>query len=151
MNDKTIALNKKAGFDYFLEEKFVSGLLLEGWEVKSLRDGKINLKEAYVKEIKGELWLVSATINPLEHINQKQNLDPRRFRKILLKKREIKIILYGLSAKGQTCVPVKLFWKGQIVKLEIALARGKKIYDKKTSKKIADLKRDAERSLKNLK
>ena len=92
MNDKTIALNKKAGFDYFLEEKFVSGLLLEGWEVKSLRDGKINLKEAYVKDIKGELWLVSATINPLEHINQKQNLDPRRFRKILLKKREIKTL-----------------------------------------------------------
>ena len=87
MNDKTIALNKKAGFDYFLEEKFVSGLLLEGWEVKSLRDGKINLKEAYVKDIKGELWLVSATINPLEHINQKQNLDPKAVQKNPAKKK----------------------------------------------------------------
>ena len=131
MNSKTVATNKKARFDFFLEETFVAGLMLEGWEVKSLREGKLNIKEAYIKDIKGELFLVGARIDPASYINQKDQIEPGRFRKLLLNKRELKNILFAISAKGQTCVPVKLFWKGHLAKLEIALAKGKKEFDKR--------------------
>ena len=138
MNSKTVATNKKARFEFFLEETFVAGLMLEGWEVKSLREGKLNIKEAYIKDIKGELWLVGARINPASYINQKDQVNPERFRKLLLNNKEIEKIQFAISAKGQTCVPVKLFWKGHLAKLEIALAKGKKNYDKKQVKKTAD-------------
>ena len=151
MNSKTVATNKKARFNFFLEETFVAGLMLEGWEVKSLREGKLNIKEAYIKDIKGELFLVGARIDPASYINQKDLANPNRFRKLLLNKKEVEKILFAISAKGQTCVPVKLFWKGNLAKLEIALARGKKNIDKKMSKKVADIQRDQERALKNYK
>tara|TARA_B100000965_G_scaffold396397_1_gene411287 strand:- start:148 stop:603 length:456 start_codon:yes stop_codon:yes gene_type:complete len=151
MNSKTVATNKKARFDFFLEETFVAGLMLEGWEVKSLRESKLNIKEAYIKDIKGELFLVGARIDPASYINQKDLANPNRFRKLLLNKKEVEKILFAISAKGQTCVPVKLFWKGNLAKLEIALARGKKNIDKKMSKKVADIQRDQERALKNYK
>ena len=86
MNSKTVATNKKARFDFFLEETFVAGLMLEGWEVKSLREGKLNIKEAYIKDIKGELFLVGARIDPASYINQKDQTEPGRFRKLLLNK-----------------------------------------------------------------
>ena len=151
MDSKTVASNKKARFDYFLEEKFVAGFSLEGWEVKSLRQGKLNIKESYIKDIKDELWLVGAKIDPAAYINQKESVNPLRFRKLLLKKKEVSKILFAISAKGQTCIPVKLFWKGQLAKLEIALAKGKKNYDKKQTKKDADIQRDQERALKKYK
>ena len=151
MNSKTVATNKKARFDFFLEETFVAGLMLEGWEVKSLREGKLNIKEAYIKDIKGELFLVGARIDPASYINQKDLANPNRFRKLLLNKKEVEKIFFAISAKGQTCVPVKLFWKGNLAKLEIALAKGKKNIDKKMSKKVADIQRDQERALKNYK
>jgi SsrA-binding protein len=151
MDSKTVAANKKARFDYFLEEKFVAGLSLEGWEVKSLRQGKLNIKESYIKDIKDELWLVGAKIDPAAYINQKESVNPLRFRKLLLKKKEVSKILFAISAKGQTCIPVKLFWKGQLAKLEIALAKGKKNYDKKQTKKDADIQRDQEKALKKYK
>ena len=151
MNSKTVATNKKARFDFFLEETFVAGLMLEGWEVKSLREGKLNIKEAYIKDIKGELFLVGARIDPASYINQKDQTEHGRFRKLLLNKRELKNILYAISTKGQTCVPVKLFWKGHLAKLEIALAKGKKNIDKKQTKKAADIQRDEERALKKFK
>ena len=151
MDSKTVAANKKARFDYFLEEKFVAGLSLEGWEVKSLRQGKLNIKESYIKDIKDELWLVGAKIDPAAYINQKESVNPLRFRKLLLKKKEVSKILFAISAKGQTCIPVKLFWKGQLAKLEIALAKGKKNYDKKQTKKDTDIQRDQERALKKYK
>ena len=116
-----------------------------------MREGKLNLKESYIKDIKNELWLVGSRIDPVKFINQKEGVDPLRFRKLLLNKKEVKKILFAISAKGQTCVPVKLFWKGTLAKLELALARGKKNYDKKASKKIADINRDKERALKNFK
>tara|TARA_B100001996_G_scaffold165059_2_gene125862 strand:+ start:787 stop:1242 length:456 start_codon:yes stop_codon:yes gene_type:complete len=151
MDSKTVASNKKARFDFFLEEKFIAGLSLEGWEVKSLREGKLNIKESYIKDIKDELWLVGAKIDPAAYINQKESVNPLRFRKLLLKKKEVSKILFAISAKGQTCIPVKLFWKGQLAKLEIALAKGKKNYDKKQTKKDADIQRDQERALKKYK
>ena len=97
------------------------------------------------------MWLVGSRIDPVKFINQKEGVDPLRFRKLLLNKKEVKKILFAISAKGQTCVPVKLFWKGTLAKLELALARGKKNYDKKASKKIADINRDKQRALKNFK
>ena len=151
MDSKTVATNKKARFDFFLEEKFIAGLSLEGWEVKSLREGKLNIKESYIKDIKDELWLVGAKIDPAAYINQKESVNPLRFRKLLLKKKEVSKILFAISAKGQTCIPVKLFWKGHLAKLEIALAKGKKNYDKKQTKKDADIQRDQERALKKYK
>ena len=151
MDSKTVASNKKARFDFFLEEKFIAGLSLEGWEVKSLREGKLNIKESYIKDIKDELWLVGAKIDPAAYINQKESVNPLRFRKLLLKKKEVSKILFAISAKGQTCIPVKLFWKGHLAKLEIALAKGKKNYDKKQTKKDADIQRDQERALKKYK
>tara|TARA_Y100000746_G_C15321437_1_gene373856 strand:- start:365 stop:820 length:456 start_codon:yes stop_codon:yes gene_type:complete len=151
MDSKTVAANKKARFDFFLEEKFIAGLSLEGWEVKSLREGKLNIKESYIKDIKDELWLVGAKIDPAAYINQKESVNPLRFRKLLLKKKEVSKILFAISAKGQTCIPVKLFWKGHLAKLEIALAKGKKNYDKKQTKKDADIQRDQERALKKYK
>ena len=84
MNSKTVATNKKARFDFFLEESFVAGLMLEGWEVKSLREGKLNIKEAYIKDIKGELFLVGARIDPVSYISQKDQIEPGRFRNCLL-------------------------------------------------------------------
>ena len=124
--------------------------MLEGWEVKSLREGKLNIKEAYIKDIKGELWLVGARIDPAKYINQKEQVNPERFRKLLLNQREIEKILFAISAKGQTCVPVKLFWRGHLAKLEISLAKGKKNYDKRQAKKSADIKREQERALKSI-
>ena len=99
----------------------------------------------------GELFLVGARIDPASYINQKDQIEPGRFRKLLLNKRELKNILFAISAKGQTCVPVKLFWKGHLAKLEIALAKGKKNIDKKQTKKAADIQRDEERALKKFK
>ena len=96
MNSKTVATNKKARFDFFLEETFVAGLMLEGWEVKSLREGKLNIKEAYIKDIKGEVFLVGARIDPASYINQKDQTEPGRFRKLLLNKRELKNILFAI-------------------------------------------------------
>ena len=110
-----------------------------------------NIKESYIKDIKDELWLVGAKIDPAAYINQKESVNPLRFRKLLLKKKEVSKILFAISAKGQTCIPVKLFWKGQLAKLEIALAKGKKNYDKKQTKKDADIQRDQERALKKYK
>ena len=152
-NDKPalIVKNKTASRNYTLGQAYQAGIVLEGWEVKSLREGKLNIKEAYIKDIKGELFLVGARIDPAHYINQKELIEPGRFRKLLLNKREVEKILFAISAKGQTCVPVKLFWKGHLAKLEIALAKGKKNIDKKQTKKIADIERDQERALKNYK
>ena len=94
---------------------------------------------------------MGAKIDPAAYINQKESVNPLRFRKLLLKKKEVSKILFAISAKGQTCIPVKLFWKGQLAKLEIALAKGKKNYDKKQTKKDADIQRDQERALKKYK
>ena len=146
-----IVKNKTASRNYVLGELYQAGIVLEGWEVKSLREGKLNIKEAYIKDIKGELFLVGARIDPASFINQKDQTEPERFRKLLLNKRELKNILFAISAKGQTCVPVKLFWKGHLAKLEIALAKGKKKIDKKQTKKAADIQRDEERTLKKFK
>ena len=122
--------------------------------ITEINENKGAFKKGIIKaelDIKDELWLVGAKIDPAAYINQKESVNPLRFRKLLLKKKEVSKILFAISAKGQTCIPVKLFWKGHLAKLEIALAKGKKNYDKKQTKKDADIQRDQERALKKYK
>lgn len=147
VNKKTIATNKKAWHDYFIEQTFEAGLVLSGTEVKSVRMGKVNLKDCYAYIKEGEVILSSMHISPYEKGNI-FNLDPIRDRKLLLNKQEI-IRLYGLmSQKGYTLVPLNLHLNGKWVKLEIGLAKGKKLYDKRDDIAARDAKREIEIRLK---
>ena len=146
----TIVINKNASRNYSFSQTFEAGIVLKGWEVKSLRDGKVDVKDSYVKFIRNEAWVIGLKIDPPASLKE-ENVDSNKTRKLLLNKRELKNILFAISAKGQTCVPVKLFWKGHLAKLEIALAKGKKKIDKKQTKKAADIQRDEERALKKFK
>ena len=130
-NSNTIALNKKAKFDYFLEEKFEAGVALTGWEVKSLRAGKAQLTDGYVLVKDGEVWLVGANITPMPEACTYVVTEPRRDRKLLLNAKEITKIQRGIDQSGHTCVPVALYWKKSLVKCEIALAKGKQDHDKR--------------------
>ena len=139
---KVVATNRKAGFEYFLLEKFEAGLSLQGSEIKSIRAGQISIKEAYVDVQNGkEAWLVEAHIAPYAQANQ-FNHEPLRKRRLLLHKKEIKQLWDNVRIKGMTIVPLRVYLKNGRAKIEIALAKGKKAYDKRAS--IA--KRDAERS-----
>ncbi len=144
---KLIANNKKAYHDYFIEKTYEAGIVLAGTEVKSLRDGKCSIKESYIKEKNGELFIYQMHISPYEKGNI-FNKDPLRDRKLLLHKSEI-IRLTGDSAlKGYTIMPLKVYFSGGKVKLEIGLARGKKLYDKRDALAKKDQKREAEREYK---
>jgi len=145
----TIALNKKAKFDYHLEEKFEAGMVLEGWEVKSMRDGRAQLKESYVIIRYGELFLVGAHISPLVSASTHNVANPIRMRKLLLNRREISQLIGSAERDGYTIVPVALYWKRGRAKLEIALAKGKKQHDKRNSIKDREWKRDKERIMKH--
>ena len=145
----TIALNKKAKFDYHLEEKYEAGIALEGWEVKSMRAGRAQLKESYVIIRNGELFLFGAHISPLTSASTHTVADPTRMRKLLLNRREISHLIGSVERQGYTLVPVALYWKRGRAKLEIALAKGKKQHDKRSSIKDREWKRDKERMMKN--
>jgi SsrA-binding protein len=138
--EKLIASNKKALHDYFIEQKFEAGLALTGTEVKSLRDGRANLKDSYVIFKDAEAFLFAAHISPYSHGNL-QNHEPERTRKLLLHRREIEKLRSQTVEKGLTVVPLRLYFKGGRVKVEIAVVRGKKQYDKRETEK----KREAER------
>lgn len=144
----TIARNKKARFDFHLEESFEAGLALEGWEVKSLRAGKANLSEAYVLLKEGEAWLFGARFEPLPEAGTHRTPDPTRTRKLLLHKAELGKIFGKTQKQGYTCVPVKLYWKKGLAKCEIALAKGKQKHDKRATEKERDWKRQKQRLLK---
>lgn len=146
---KLIAKNKKASYDYFIETKYEAGLELFGTEVKSLRQGKVSLKESFIKEMKGELFVFQMHISPYEQGNI-FNRDPLRIRKLLLHKSEINKLIGKVSKDGYTIVPVSLYFKGNKAKLEIALAKGKKLYDKRHSIAEKDQKREAERQFKHI-
>jgi len=139
---KNIATNRKARHEYNILETFEAGMVLKGTEVKSLRDGKANLKDSYARVDKGEVVLLNLHISPYEKGNR-YNQDPTRPRKLLLHKSQIKRLLGKVVEKGLTLIPLRLYFKGSYAKVELALARGKKLYDKRKS--IAE--RDAERSL----
>ena len=134
----TIALNKKVKRDYFLEEKFEAGLALMGWEVKSLREGRINLTDTYVFLKNGEAFLIGTNITPLPSASTHYVTDATRTRKLLLNYRELQKLEEGVNQKGHTCVCTALYWKGHLIKCEIALAKGKATYDKLGSPEAAN-------------
>jgi len=144
---KLVAQNKKAHFEYFLEELFEAGLSLSGTEVKSLRQGKCSLKESFVRIEKGEAFLYNMHISPYEQCNI-FNKDPLRTRKMLLHKSEIRRLIGKVKTDGYTIVPVKIYFKGNYAKVQIALAKGKKLYDKRQDIAKKDQRREAEKSFK---
>ena len=145
----TIALNRKARFDYLLHERFEAGLVLTGWEVKALRAGKAQLTDTYVLLKDGEAFLLGSNITPLNTASTHVNADPKRTRKLLLHRKEIARLIGATQQKGQTCIPMALFWKGNRVKCEIALATGKKEHDKRAAIKEREWKLDKQRLMKD--
>jgi SsrA-binding protein len=144
----TIALNRKARHDYFIEEQFEAGVVLEGWEVKSLRAGRIQLDQGYILLKNGAVWLFGALITPLQTASTHIQPDPQRSRKLLLHQREINKLIGQVERKGYTVVPLSLYWKHNRVKCEIGLAKGKKQHDKRASEKERDWNREKQRILK---
>ena len=144
---KIIANNKKAFHDYFIEETYEAGISLAGTEVKSLRMGKCSVKEAFVRIEKGEVYVYGMHISPYEKGNI-FNKDPLRVKKLLLHKQEIRKIEGKIAQKGYTLVPLNVYFKGSLVKVEIGLAKGKKLYDKRQDIAKKDQRREAERQFK---
>ena len=145
---KTIAQNKKAYHDYFVDEKFEVGISLVGTEVKSIRQGNINLKDSYCKINNGEIFVVGMHISPYEKGNI-FNKDPLRERKLLMHKREILKLFNNIKKDGVSIIPLSVYLKGPIVKVEIGLCRGKKLYDKRESIAARDVKREIERNMRH--
>lgn len=145
----TIALNKKAGFDYFLLERFEAGLALQGWEVKSLRAGRIQLRDAYVLIKNQEAFLIGALITPLLAASTHIFPESQRTRKLLLHREELNKLIGAVERKGQTLIPTAMYWKNGRAKLEVALAKGKKDYDKRETEKQRDWDREKERLFKH--
>ena len=141
----TIALNKKARHEYHIEERLEAGVQLLGWEVKSLREGKAQITEAYVLFRDGEAFLFNAQITPLNTASTHVIADPTRTRKLLMHGREIARLMGQAEQAGHTCVPLALYWKKNKVKCEIALVKGKKLYDKRATEKERDWNRQKHR------
>ena len=146
-NIKTISQNKKAYHDYFIEEKYECGIELAGTEVKSLRLGQVNIKDSYASIEKGEVWLKGMHISPYEKGNI-FNRDPLRERKLLMHKFEIRKLIGKIKEKGYSLVPTQVYLKGQRIKIELGLARGKKNYDQRQAIAANSAKREIERKIK---
>ena len=144
---KLIANNKKAYHDYFIEETYEAGIALHGTEVKSLRMGKCSIKESFVRIEKGEVFIYGMHVSPYEKGNI-FNRDPLRVKKLLLHKGEINKLVGQIAEKGFTLVPLKVYFKGSLVKVEIGLAKGKKLYDKRADIAKKDMRREAEKEFK---
>lgn len=144
----TIALNRQATHDYFIEERYEAGLVLMGWEVKSLRAGRAQLKESYVVVKDGEAWLLGSHISPLATASTHVEADPTRTRKLLLHRGELSRLVGHVERKGYTLVPLALYWKKGRAKLEIGLAKGKKLHDKRATEKDRDWQREKQRVMK---
>lgn len=145
----TIALNRRARHEFFIEDRFEAGLQLLGWEVKSLRAGKCNIADAYVLLKDGEAWLLGAHITPLIAASTHVVAEPIRTRKLLLHGREISKLSGAVAQKGHTCVPLAMYWSKGRAKLEIALVKGKQLHDKRESAKERDWQRDKARILRD--
>jgi SsrA-binding protein len=144
----TIAVNRKAHHNYFIEQRIEAGVMLAGWEVKSIRAGRIQLSESHIIFKGAEAWLLGSHITPLESTSTHVNADPTRTRKLLLHRREIAKLIGHVVRKGYTLIPLAMYWKQGKIKLEIALARGKKQHDKRASEKDRDWQREKLRILK---
>ena len=147
MKKTVVSTNRKAYHEFHILENFEAGIQLKGSEVKSIREGSVSLKQSYIVTRKGEAWIKALHIPSYSHTGYDGH-DPLRNRKLLLHKREILKIDAKLAEKGLTAVPTKLYFKGGLVKIELGLAKGKKLYDKRASKKKRDVERDIQRALK---
>jgi SsrA-binding protein len=146
----TIVDNKKAFFDYFIEERYEAGLVLEGWEVKAIRAGRAQLKEGYVVLQRGAFYLIGAHISPLNSASTHVTPDTIRTRKLLLRQEEINKLVGKVEQRGYTLVPLNLHYKNGLVKLDIGLAKGKKQHDKRATEKDNDAKREAQQVMKKV-
>lgn len=144
---KTIAENRRARFDYFIEERYEAGIVLEGWEVKALRAGKAQITESHVFVRDGEVFWIGAHVNPLKTTSTHVIADPIRTRKLLMKHSEIAHLIGAVERKGYTIVPLELYWQRGKAKLRIGLAKGKKQHDKRETEKERDWSRDKARLL----
>ncbi|WNZ55654.1 SsrA-binding protein SmpB [Microbulbifer sp. EKSA008] len=145
----TIALNKKARHDYFIEEKFEAGVEMKGWEVKSCREGKAQLTDSYVIFKNGEAWLLGANIQPLPSASTHFVTEPDRTRRLLLTKRELAKLIVAVEQKGHTVVATAMYWKGHLVKCEVCLAKGKASHDKRETEKKRDWNREKQRLMRS--
>lgn len=146
----SITLNRKAGHDFFLEERTEAGLALEGWEVKSLRNGSVQLRDAYILIRNGEAWLLGAHITPLATVSTHFTADPTRTRKLLLHRQEINRLGGLVERKGYTLIPLSMHWKKGRAKLVLALAKGKQKHDKRSSLKEKEWDREKQKLLKQV-
>lgn len=145
----SIAQNKKAFHDYFIEEKYEAGIVLEGWEVKAIREGRVQLKEAYVIIRNGELFLIGSHISPLNTASTHINPDSVRTRKLLLQAEQIRRLIGKVERAGYTLMPLDMHYKSGRIKLEIGLAKGKKQHDKRESEKSKEWERTKQRLLRS--
>lgn len=145
---RPLASNKKARYDYHVLDTFEAGIQLHGTEVKSVREGKVQLKDSYIDFKDGQAYLVGAHISPYSHGNR-ENREPERVRRLLLKKREIERLFGRTQLKGLTVVPLSVYLKGNWIKVEIALVQGKKLFDKRETEKTKELDREAEAAVKS--
>jgi SsrA-binding protein len=148
-NTNTIALNKKARHEYNLTDKFEAGMALQGWEVKSIRSGKVNLSDSYVTINNGEAFLIGTTIQPLNQASSHVVCDPTRKRKLLLKKRELDKLIGSVERQGYSILATAMYWSKNWVKVEIYLGKGKHEHDKRDAVKDRDWARDKERMMKH--
>ena len=144
---RPLASNKRARHDYHILETFEAGIELAGTEVKSAREGRVQLKDSYVEFKDGQAWLVGAHISPYSHGNR-ENKEPERVRRLLLRKREVERLFGRTQLKGLTVVPLSVYLKGNWIKVEIGLAQGKKLYDKRETEKTRELDREMEAAVK---
>jgi SsrA-binding protein len=148
-DDNVVAVNRKARFEYAIEDTLEAGMVLHGWEVKSLRAGRLNLQEGYVVFKRGEAWLIGAGIAPLASASTHVQADPTRTRKLLLHGREIDRLAGAVQREGYSVIPLQVHWKRGRAKLLIGLGKGKKTFDKREDQKTHDWKREKERLLKH--
>lgn len=146
---KEIASNRKAYHDYFIDEKYEAGVVLSGTEIKSVREGRVNLRDSFIRLDKGEAWLWNTHISPYGHAGAFFNHNPTQARKILLHKNEILKLAQKTQAKGLTIVPLRMYLKRGKAKVEIGIARGKKLYDKRDALAERDANREIDRAIKN--
>ena len=146
MGDKTLVSNRRARREYFIEETHEAGLVLKGSEIKSIRAGRANLQDSYVTIRDGEAWLVNSHVSPYKHASI-ENHEPKRDRKLLLTRREINRLVGKVQAKGYTIIPLRLYLKNNRAKVEIALAKGKKLYDKRADLAKRQAQWDMERAM----
>lgn len=144
----TIVVNKKARFDYFIEDEYEAGLILQGWEVKSLRAGRINLSDAHVIVKYGEAFLLGAQIQPLPTAAVHLHPDSQRTRKLLMNRSELNKLIGSVERQGYTLIPLSLYWKRNLIKMKLGLAKGKKTHDKRDTVRDRDWQRDRARIMK---